>query len=305
MNRMTRKQAAKVLGVNPQTITNYVKEGILGGVKDVKGVQYINADDVVKYADKYKFIAVSQEMINNKIDEIKKLRNHVRNELAEVRKALFHNYRYGITSYTLARAISAIYEAGYIPNMKKREVEMLTDYLTGKDTRVIANEHVLSIERIQQILNKACRKIYEQTDVMEDNIRKGMEARREVEVLKDKLKILHQQYNEYRIQHKDKPFKIEPPKILSAKVVDFDLSVRVLNSLKGGDVETIGDMLLHYSSARGIKLRNLGKKSWKEIDEFVKSQGLFFIGKNESKEEYYERLNRALNHTTDEHNEEN
>lgn len=306
-NRITRKKAAEILGVDPQTITNYFNEGLLGGFKGKKNILYVNADDVAKYADKYRFIAVSERMINDKIEEIHKIRNNVCNELAESRRVLFNGYLYGISVGNVARTIAALYEAGYIPEMKKRERDILTEYIMGRDTQMIAEEYDLSVGRIQQIISRACRRIYEQTDAIAANIRKGREAQREVSVLKVRLEKLRQQYKEYRIQHEDKAIpKTEPPKILSAKIVDYNISVRSLNCLKAADIETIGDLLTNYASAQKLRgLRNFGKKSAWEIENFVKSQGLLFKGKDESEEEYYERLNRALNHNDDESKDKN
>lgn len=295
-NRITRNKAAEILGVDKQTISNYIKDGLLGGYKDEKGFTYVNADDVDRYAVMYKFFFVSEKRINAKIDEIKQLNNDVCNDLAEARKALFHNIYSGLRSDSISRAISAIYEAGYIPNMTRRERDILSEFLVGKDARRIASDYELSIPRIQQILNKACRRIYEQTDIIRDNIRKGREAQEEVKLLKYKLKDLRHQYDEYRTRHYDYSIcYAEPPRILAAKLIDYDLSVRALNCLKGADVETLGDLLMNYTSARKMRnLRNSGKKSIREIEEFVASLGLFFINERESKEEYYVRLNRAL-----------
>ena len=58
MARMTRNKAAEALGVTPQTISNYVKDGILGGFIGIKNTLYVNAEDVDKYLKKYRFIAV-------------------------------------------------------------------------------------------------------------------------------------------------------------------------------------------------------------------------------------------------------
>lgn len=44
MKRITRNQAAEKLGVTPQTISNYVQEGLLGGYKDKANTLYVNGD---------------------------------------------------------------------------------------------------------------------------------------------------------------------------------------------------------------------------------------------------------------------
>ena len=75
MRTMTRNKAAEALGVTPQTISNYVKEGILGGFIGIKNTLYVNAEDVDKYLKKYRFIAVKEEMIDRKLREQKDREN--------------------------------------------------------------------------------------------------------------------------------------------------------------------------------------------------------------------------------------
>lgn len=49
MERMTRNDAAAFLGVDPQTITNWVNKGLLGGYNDKSSKRFwVNADDVKK-----------------------------------------------------------------------------------------------------------------------------------------------------------------------------------------------------------------------------------------------------------------
>lgn len=100
MRTMTRNKAAEALGVTPQTISNYVKEGILGGFIGIKNTLYVNADDVDKYLKKYRFIAVKEEMIDRKLRELKDRENEINDRLADTRKELL-----GAKSYKTPSAI--------------------------------------------------------------------------------------------------------------------------------------------------------------------------------------------------------
>lgn len=65
---MTRIEAAARLGVDPQTITNWVERGLLGGYCDKKSRRfYVNGKDVEKYAEQYKLMSVSEETLKEKI----------------------------------------------------------------------------------------------------------------------------------------------------------------------------------------------------------------------------------------------
>lgn len=76
MARITRNKAAEILGVSRQTISNYIKEGILGSYVGEHGILYVNSEDIEKYAQKYKMIAA-----NEKMKEAERKMNKFRNEL--------------------------------------------------------------------------------------------------------------------------------------------------------------------------------------------------------------------------------
>lgn len=46
MARITRNKAAEILGVSRQTISNYIKEGILGSYVGEHGILYVNSEDI-------------------------------------------------------------------------------------------------------------------------------------------------------------------------------------------------------------------------------------------------------------------
>lgn len=71
--------------------------------------------------------------------------------------------------------------------------------------------------------------------------------------------------------------KAEDPnqKILETSIDDLDLSVRAYNCLKRAGILTLHD-LIDKSENEMMKIRNLGKKSLKEVIDKVKSMGLNF-----------------------------
>lgn len=74
--------------------------------------------------------------------------------------------------------------------------------------------------------------------------------------------------------------KIEDPKIklLKTSIDDLELSVRAYNCLKRSNMSTVGDLVANTEQELS-KIRNLGKKSLKEVLDKVKEMGLTF--KNE------------------------
>lgn len=75
--------------------------------------------------------------------------------------------------------------------------------------------------------------------------------------------------------------KSEDPsvKILETSIDDLDFSVRVYNCLKRANILTLKD-LVDKSENEMMKIRNLGKKSLKEVMDKVKDMGLNFRDEN-------------------------
>lgn len=69
--------------------------------------------------------------------------------------------------------------------------------------------------------------------------------------------------------------KPENEKVTDINIEDLDLSVRSYNSLKRAGIHTL-QTLLTYSYEDMTKIRNLGKKSLKEIEERLASKGYSF-----------------------------
>jgi DNA-directed RNA polymerase subunit alpha len=64
-------------------------------------------------------------------------------------------------------------------------------------------------------------------------------------------------------------------KKLETSIDDLDLSVRAYNCLKKANIHTLGD-LTEMSESEMEKIRNLGKKSLKEVIDKIKDMGLKF-----------------------------
>ena len=64
-------------------------------------------------------------------------------------------------------------------------------------------------------------------------------------------------------------------KILETSIDDLDVSVRAYNCLKRANILTLRD-LTEKSENEMMKIRNLGKKSLKDVMDKVKDMGLSF-----------------------------
>lgn len=295
MARITRNKAAEALGVTPQTISNYVKEGILGGFIGIKNTLYVNAEDVDKYLKKYRFIAVKEEMIDRKLRELKDRENEINNRLADTRKELL-----GAKSYKTPSAIilaKALFRAAMIPRLSTREIDIIDMYIDGDSLQEIADVFSLTSARVNQILTKALRKFTEQTDEITANLIENRDLEAEIHSLKLSVAALKKEYNDYRLSHGDTEDEslFTPPEILLKPIEECGFSRRVISVLNWDKVYDVNGLVTKFFCLDDIlKLRNIGRGSLYEIKLFIEKHGLLFIRPEESTSQYYRRLNLSI-----------
>ncbi len=291
MRTMTRNKAAEALGVTPQTISNYVKEGILGGFIGIKNTLYVNADDVDKYLKKYRFIAVKEEMIDRKLRELKDRENEINDRLADTRKELL-----GAKSYKTPSAIilaKALFRAAMIPRLSTREMDIIDMYIEGESLQEIADVFSLTSTRINQILAKALRKFTEQTDEITANLRENSELEAEIHSLKLSVAALKKEYNDYRLSHGDTEDENPSchPEILLKSIDDCGFSIRIVIALKWTDIYDVNGLVTRFYRFEDIlKIRNIGRGSLCDIRNFMDEHNLVFIRPGESMSQFYRRL---------------
>lgn len=291
MRTMTRNKAAEALGVTPQTISNYVKEGILGGFIGIKNTLYVNADDVDKYLKKYRFIAIKEEMIDRKLRELKDRENEINDRLADTRKELL-----GAKSYKTPGAIilaKALFRAAMIPRLSTREMDIIDMYIEGESLQEIADVFSLTSTRINQILEKALRKFTEQTVDITANLRGNSELEAEIHSLKLSVAALKKEYNDYRLSHGDTEDENPscPPEILLKSIDDCGFSIRIVIALKWTDIYDVNGLVTRFYRFEDIlKIRNIGRGSLCEIRNFMDEHNLVFIRPGESLSQFYRRL---------------
>ena len=294
MRTMTRNKAAESLGVTPQTISNYVKEGILGGFIGIKNTMYVNADDVDKYLKKYRFIAVKEEMIGRKLRELKDRENEINNRLADTRKELL-GVRYETPSAIILA--KALFRAAMIPRLSTREMDIIDMYIDGESLQGIADVFSLTSARINQIIAKALRKFTEQTGEITENLRENSDLEAEIRSLRLSMAALKKDYNDYRLSHGDTEDEslFSPPEILLKPIEECGFSRRVISVLNWDKVYDVNGLVTKFFCLDDIlKLRNIGRGSLYEIKFFIEKHGLLFIRPEESISQYYRRLNLSI-----------
>ena len=303
MARITRNKAAEILGVSRQTISNYIKEGILGSYVGEHGILYVNSEDIEKYAQKYKMIAANEKMIDEKLKEVEYRKRAINVELTELRDRTTANGKLAANAVgMLFGVINTMSHLGVLPNLTYRESNLLKDIINGMTYDELSIKYGVSATRIRQIAEKTCNKLTYNENIVIAELSTNRTLQYEVERMKKVIKSLQVSFDEYRRAKGDKPVSsaVLPPLILGKDINDCNLPVRILNALRWCEVYTVGDLLRKFHCKSDLyKIRNLGKKSIWIILDFIEENNLDFKENGESEEEFYIRLNNKLSNKKD------
>ena len=223
MARITRNKAAEILGVSRQTISNYIKEGILGSYVGEHGILYVNSEDIEKYAQKYKMIAANEKMIDEKLKEVEYRKRAINIELTELRDRATANGKLAANAVgMLFGVINTMSHLGVLPNLTYRESSLLKDIINGMTYDELSIKYGVSATRIRQIAEKTCNKLTYNEDIAIAELSTNRALQYEVERLKKVNKSLQESFDEYRRAKGDKPVSsaVLPPLILSRDIND-------------------------------------------------------------------------------------
>ena len=303
MARITRRKAAEILGLSRQTISNYIKQGLIGSCVGEHGILYVNSEDVEKYAKKYKMLAANEKMIDDKLKEVEAHKRAINVELTELRNRATANGKLAANAVgMLFGVINAMSHLNITPKLSYRESHMLKDIINGMTYDELSFKYDLTTTRIRQIVEKTCNKLEYNEDTAIAEIATNQYLRNVIDGLKKKLKAVQTSYDEYRRAKGEVPISdaILPPLILGKDVNDCGFPVRILNMFKWCDVYTVGDLLRKFHGKSDLdKIRNIGTKSVCIILDFIEENNLSFKKNGESDEEFYIRLNNKLSNQKD------
>lgn len=276
---MQRAEAAKRLGVNRQTITNWAEKGIIH-LKTINNVQYVSKEEVIQIATFVCDYTYSQKLLQREIDALKQDRKNMRLSRMDAianRRYLRLCDKYGITREFYKAIVNMLYEVG---DLKEAEANVLLQVLNNRSYKEIAEECGVTRERVRQIAGKAVRKSQEIK-----NLAEKIEHIKQLETDNTSLRIANKALMEEvetlrelkDVKVEEKPTITLPPDpfldFLSTKVVDIQgLSVRAKNIMFAAcdrnDDATIADVC-RFSKTDILKERNCGKKTLQEIVNYL------------------------------------
>lgn len=281
---VSRDEAAMLLDVTPQTISNWVEKGVLKGHLVDRQLR-IDKATIEKYFDTLSDLAFIEKRVFAARRDLQLAEKELEKNLDDTRSAI-HLLGKGVPAYLLNEIFSAVIEASGNDVLKERERNILTMLLEGKDVVDVAEDYGLTRSRIMQIASHAVRKLAtvktfselrkECKQLVFENknfpivVQSFQNRIKELERLNDIEAVPVSEYD-YLLGDKGGTFTA----LINTKIIDFDITVRSLNCLKAADIETLGD-LIRYNKTDLLKFRNFGKKSMTELDDLLDSMNLHF-----------------------------
>lgn len=275
---LSRKEAAEVFGVHPKTITNWLEKGLLLGhitqgstMVDIQSIEQLKTSfgDIVeaeKKIQQYKAeIREQTAEYRKQMTECNKLQKQLSND-AWIYGSIFKNAR--MLAHLFVNAFTAL-----STDSNERAQRIVIRFLMGYRLSEIAAEFHLCPERVRQIIERSINRLqyankvgiitndYYRTRKINDALmEENMQLRAKNIQLKKRL-----EKELYNGNH--------PEDILSIKLEDLNLSARTYRILDLQDINTLGD-IAHCKRNQIEKLRNMGAKGMKELDDLLAAKGL-------------------------------
>jgi hypothetical protein len=176
------------------------------------------------------------------------------NELENHIKKYNHNTNY--LFYIIEKTVR-LFLLNIKDTLNEREYNILKALLVDNKSREeVCNDYKISAERVRQIFEKSYYKIVNSNRINND-----------YNELKKKYDILLSEYNELNKNI------LNDNKSLDIQLIDIDISVRALNSLKTANINTLGELSL-ASAKTLMKYRNFGLRTLKEVESVLKQYNL-------------------------------
>ena len=267
---ISRKEAAAILGVSTQTVSNYISRGLLQQAKtSSKHACYVYLKEVRYLKGKSQDI----EQMEACIDIYKK---ELENKRIELKQAIdlfdlevsFRNRSILYKNYVQDAILACFLQMG----SSEQTINIMRMFISGSSLQEIGEEYRISVKRVRQIISASIRALRYRTC----EYGKILEYKRRIFLLEAENQKLREQIQKYEneLEIKNNPdVSVWKGIDLATKLEDFDLSLRSLNGLKAAGVNTLWELATQKSSDM-LNFRNLGKKCLLELDELLKSVGL-------------------------------
>lgn len=291
---------AEMFGVTRETIRLWIKKGLLAAIK-LDGCNYVTMKSVRTIEDKFADIEVEEIAAYFYLRKLRAANDEYQKSVERLRDCCNWNDAVRVNREQVVKFVPTLFDIVRIcryPSTTRGEA-MVSLLLAGKDVKTISEQFGVTPERVKQIMDKELRILQCEATIYTRLKEENESMREQIQTLKNNVASLESAIVDMKIRHTDINIEKVPvdaqENILTKKLVDCFLSVRALNCLKSysekinGEwvdkpIETVGELArLHKTDL--LKIRNFGKRTLNELDDFLNSIGLkwgtnYIIGEN-------------------------
>ena len=281
------REAAERLGISRQTIENWGKSGVLDIHKISKNSHYVDAETIDALANTMQDVENTRKLLKQEQEKLEEDYRKERQLRRDVERELFVGGKLCSAVCCKEFYLSIPMMLCEIGLIRDAECVIMCKIIGGQGVSSIAEEYGLSRSRILQIFTKGCRKARELSGIKEQ-LYELQELRQENNRMKEEIKMMANELKmrlkaEQELKEMDEAERIKRVeesdallKLYNTRVEDYhQLSIRTRNILINAGVKTIGD-LAKLTRHDFRCLRNAGKKSLMELEEFLNSIGVSF-----------------------------
>jgi len=267
------QEAAKLLGITPQSVRNWINCGYIKGHK-VGDHLVVNRETIEQYFDSLKDLAHLEKSVHDKTEQLReenlKLDNEIidilesRDKLEGARRGLFR----WIAQYATMSSFGLFTE---------KQQTVYREMMSMGDSEHVAKKLGITRSRVIDIFLN-CLKIIAQTINLKKDKEKWEKLEKENQQLKFLTATLRQELEDLKDSKPVEPkkFKTEEELLndkLNASIYNFAFSIRAIHVLEGVGCKTLGDVKnLQKGDLRNIP--NCGLKTIKDIEEVLEANGL-------------------------------
>jgi len=265
------QEAAKLLGITPQSVRNWINSGYIKGHK-VGDHLVVNRETIEQYFDSLKDLAHLEKSVHEKTEQLReenlKLDNEIidilesRDKLEGARRGLFR----WIAQYATMSSFGLFTE---------KQQTVYREMMSMGDSEYVAKKLGITRSRVIDIFLN-CLKIIAQTINLKKDKEKWEKLEKENQQLKFLTATLRQELEDLKDSKPVEPkkFKTEEELLndkLNTSIYNFAFSIRAIHVLEGVGCKTLGDVKnLQKGDLRNIP--NCGLKTIKDIECRVRNK---------------------------------
>ena len=257
---VSRKDAAEFLKCSQQTITNWVKSGVIKG-HTIDGRLFVDANTLNALVDTVGELEATKQKVDELRNQLANEQRTLERELAAIREELLLcKSVFGSITRSMLSSLVLSYE----PVLASKESDIIRSVLCCGNIEEVAQKYDIRENQVLRIFDKGCRriranrfdKIYEENNQYKQRVR---ELEQENKNLRNGIVV--------------EPKDTKNEWLHNTLLVDCDLTVRTLNILRVAGANTVGD-LINLRKTDLLRIRNAGKKTLIEIECFLEANTL-------------------------------